>query len=32
MAIVDIDDFKEYIRVENTIEDDLIETLLTAAE
>ena len=32
MAIVDIDDFKAYIRVENTIEDDLIESLLTAAE
>lgn len=32
MAIVDLDDFKTYIRVENTIEDDMIESLLAAAE
>lgn len=32
MAIVDLDDFKTYIRVENTIEDDMIENLLAAAE
>ena len=32
MAIVDIDDSKEYIRVENTTEDHLTETRLTAAE
>lgn len=32
MAIVDTDEFKEYHRIDNALEDDLVDSLIAAAE